>query len=290
MPAFQAFTAPLPVLPAVANPRFLACSDLDETYLAHVVSAESSRARQQAEQVLAQLAQEKSLLFGWVTGSVISNVLEKVKQYQFGLMPHFIASSLGTELYLWSEAKKQYVADSEWFQSANFTSFQIENIEKILQEVEQRLDLKVPHQIKKIQQSLYKRSYYLPRQFDRVTRVVAVIQQVANEYHMEAFITPCNPMAGDPDNHFDIDFVPQGCGKAQAVKFLTKRYHIPISNVFAFGDSGNDMAMLAFAGHGFLVKNAMPELNHPQVQRSQKPYAEAIAFELTRFFQGKCDV
>ena len=51
-----------------------------------------------------------------------------------------------------------------------------------------------------------------------------------------------------------------GVNKAAALDFLGKRWQIDSAQMAAFGDSGNDLAMLQQVGQGFAVANAAPEV------------------------------
>lgn len=51
-----------------------------------------------------------------------------------------------------------------------------------------------------------------------------------------------------------------GVNKAAALAFLGERWQISTAQMAAFGDSGNDLAMLQQVGQGFAVANAAPEV------------------------------
>ncbi|WP_244298029.1 HAD family hydrolase [Actinobacillus vicugnae] len=83
-----------------------------------------------------------------------------------------------------------------------------------------------------------------------------LIKALADKYHIRVMFTKCNPAAGDPENCYDIEFIPTCCGKDQAVLFLLEELNISQNNVLAFGDSANDVTMFSKAGKGYLVSNA----------------------------------
>ncbi|KRO03667.1 HAD superfamily hydrolase [Levilactobacillus paucivorans] len=59
-----------------------------------------------------------------------------------------------------------------------------------------------------------------------------------------------------------------GVNKASAVAELGRRWNIAPAEMVAFGDSGNDMAMLRLVGQGFAVANAATELiNDSEIQQ-----------------------
>lgn len=60
-----------------------------------------------------------------------------------------------------------------------------------------------------------------------------------------------------------------GVNKAAALDFLGDRWQIGSAQMAAFGDSGNDLAMLQQVGQGFAVANAAPEVLAGAPQRLQ---------------------
>ena len=55
-------------------------------------------------------------------------------------------------------------------------------------------------------------------------------------------------------------FLPEGSGKIQAIKALSEKSGIAISDIVAFGDDRNDIDMLTMCGRGVAVANAIPEV------------------------------
>jgi len=60
-----------------------------------------------------------------------------------------------------------------------------------------------------------------------------------------------------------VDILNQGCSKGHAVKRWAKYRGIPREEVMAIGDNYNDIEMLAFAGHPFIMGNAADDLRRP---------------------------
>ncbi|WP_412989513.1 Cof-type HAD-IIB family hydrolase [Pediococcus siamensis] len=56
--------------------------------------------------------------------------------------------------------------------------------------------------------------------------------------------------------HGDIDLIIPHTHKANAVKRVADQLQIPMANVVAFGDGGNDVEMLKEAGQGYAMANA----------------------------------
>ena len=59
---------------------------------------------------------------------------------------------------------------------------------------------------------------------------------------------------------FFLEAVPLGCSKASALEVLLEKLNLSAENLMACGDSGNDMAMIKFAGLGVAMANAEPEI------------------------------
>lgn len=53
-----------------------------------------------------------------------------------------------------------------------------------------------------------------------------------------------------------IDVIREGCHKAWGIQQLLDKYNITSSEVMAFGDSDNDLEMLALAGESYAMENA----------------------------------
>lgn len=56
--------------------------------------------------------------------------------------------------------------------------------------------------------------------------------------------------------HRNIDVVVPGVNKAAGLELLTTRWGVPATAVAAFGDGGNDLEMLRWAGYGVAMANA----------------------------------
>jgi Cof subfamily protein (haloacid dehalogenase superfamily) len=63
---------------------------------------------------------------------------------------------------------------------------------------------------------------------------------------------------GGPNDVLEI--VAKGIQKARGVEYLAKTYHIDRQNIIAFGDEDNDAEMIAYAGQGVAMQNAIPSI------------------------------
>ena len=57
-----------------------------------------------------------------------------------------------------------------------------------------------------------------------------------------------------------LEVVQKGVNKAYGLKRVADFYHIPTSHIMAFGDQHNDLTMIAYAGHGVAMANAIEPL------------------------------
>lgn len=78
--------------------------------------------------------------------------------------------------------------------------------------------------------------------------------------------------------------------KATAVQALATNWQIPAAQVAAFGDSGNDLALLRWAGQGYAMANAAPEVlaavpQHTRATNAQPVVLDALATWLAAFEQ-----
>ena len=55
-----------------------------------------------------------------------------------------------------------------------------------------------------------------------------------------------------------MDVIPAGCGKAHGIQKVLEHYGYSRSEAIAFGDGGNDMDMITYAGCGVAMGNAEP--------------------------------
>lgn len=266
-------------LPFVSKPLYVAFSDLDETYMAHVQTPERLQEIRKTEAFLEEAAHKHKLVLCWVTGSVLEMVLRKIAHYHLKRLPQLLATSLGTELYCYDPHTDSYQQVHAWRSRSGYARFCKQKIESIIKTIYDEFGYDLTRDFKE-QQSEWKISFFFPENVPQKEQIIERIQHLAVHLGIAVFITPCNPMAGDPDNHLDIDFVPKGCGKEAVVDFVRTQFDIPVGRTFAFGDSGNDLAMLKSVGHGFVVNNAMPVLDGHGIARSEHAYAGALSAEI----------
>lgn len=89
----------------------------------------------------------------------------------------------------------------------------------------------------------------------------------------------------------DVDILPKGGGKGEALKFLINKYADKDTNVLVAGDSGNDLDMLQAGYPAVIVSNARPELadlkGTDKLFRANYPYADGILEAWQHFYGNK---
>ncbi len=88
----------------------------------------------------------------------------------------------------------------------------------------------------------------------------------------------------------DVDILPPGSGKGEALKFLIGKFTGEEASILVAGDSGNDLDMLLAGYPAVIVSNARAELAEivetEKLFRAKTPYANGI-LEAWHHFYGK---
>lgn len=273
-------------LEPVGLPTYVVFCDFDETYLAHENTGEQKFWRSKLEEFLFTNCQHLGLLFGFVTGSNIDTVFSKLRKYELNIVPHFIASSLGTELTYFDSHNAVGSLDQDWEKTLSESNYRKKTLALLIKELEEKHKIALDPQTL-LGNSKYKNSYYYyMNESKSAHEILECIRCLAKNYEMNVNISCCNPLAGDPLNAYDIDFIPDRAGKNQVVKYLLSKNKISPENSFAFGDSGNDIEMLKMVGHGYLVANATEEAKTNHGRILEQPYAEGILTAVTAYFRS----
>lgn len=233
--------------------RLIIC-DFDETYMPYSDKDKKESGINELEIFVDNNCQRLGLLLGWVTGSSLAAVLRKSQGY-VNRFPHFIATSLGSELY-WVNDNQIQVSD-EWEKLIQESGFKKENIRELVCSLRDK-GISLPKQVEDYQGKNMESYYYFLS--DNSKNDLLHIEELASECNIKALITKCNPAAGDPENCFDVQFLPMCCGKKEILNFLINSLHIDIENTWAFGDSFNDYEILNEVRNPYIVANADPTL------------------------------
>lgn len=246
--------------------HILICFDFDETYFPHACTPEQLASVRRLEDFLEQYSHRLSTM--WVTGSSLKSLREKVEQANLRFWPHRIASSLGTELY---HIDVDGTFSLEESYQALFPSDFISRVERVASQIEQmRIELEAQPGFGT---SPWIRSYYIR---DQIGSWSETLRMLADQEGIAVNISQCNPQAGDPMDAWDIDFYPMHAGKESSVRYVCTTASFLRKETYAFGDSGNDLGMLAHVGKGYLVGNATEQAKQMYPEMTTKPYAEGI--------------
>lgn len=269
-----------PNLPLSASPQFGIFMDLDETYRPIDPALHQGSGVKTLEKFWLQKSQTKSFVTGWVTGSNLEAVIKKTAGY-VDLYPHFVASSLGSEFH-WIK-NGEFVESVEWNNRIKATGYSTELVADIINSVH-NAGVNIIKQ-KEIFQGKYKSSYFLEsRSEQQFFDEINFIQSLVHNCPVKLMVTQCSPAAGDPENFYDVEFLPLCCGKDEAVKFVRDLYDIPVENTFAFGDSCNDLTMFSVVGNAYWVGNADAAAKQNPYSIANGSYCHGILDGLSRHF------
>lgn len=245
--------------------KTLVCFDFDETYFPHTCSVEQVERLHQLEDFLDTYSHRFSTM--WVTGSSLETIREKMARAKMRYFPHRIAASLGTELYQVT-ASGQLELDSDY--SSRFPHDFSDRVAQIVDGLGRTL--KIEPQSNRGTSGWMHNYYYFGASEDELEH----IRSSSRDLGIAVNISRCNPLAGDPEDAYDIDFIPRGAGKIAAVDYVCDRNTFQTEHAYAFGDSGNDLEMLRYVGHGYVLGNGTEEAKRKHGRVTEGMYADGI--------------
>lgn len=266
--------------------EYLILFDFDETYFPHECLPEQLERVYELERYMSKLTLSHQVKTAWITGSSMKQIQFKMKMAGMTQLPHFIASNLGTDLWeLCSDGT--WAVIPAWQQQIQSSGFSRGDVEDLIAELKHTYNI-VLHEQTQFGQSGYKMNYYYYAESAVKTQYdLPVIKHLASCAGIGININQCNPKAGDPEEAYDVDFIPLGTGKKAALQFLSDYNQVPPSNTIAFGDSGNDIEMLQAAAHGYLLQNATAEAKAYHKSIAPYPYAEGILHVCRHIFEAQ---
>lgn len=224
--------------------------DFDETYYPSHYGNRKDSGINELEEFVNKNCYERSFIIGWVTGSNLDSLFKKASGY-LTYYPHFIGCSLGTELY-WTH-DNSVTTSTEWNKRISESGFKKENINHIVNKLSTEKNIVLTKQAEDYQGN-YLGSYYYNITENELTDI-NIIKDYASNLNIKTSISKCNPATGDPENSYDINFIPTCCGKKEIVTFVCEHMNVDTENTWAFGDSFNDLEMLGCVNNSFLVAN-----------------------------------
>ncbi len=214
--------------------KFLLVSDLDDTLVGDDVALNALNS------LLIEHKQAYNLKIAYITGRSLEDYYHHLKSKRPLLDPDFIATSVGTEIYVSGDS----TPDSDW------SKYLCDGWNRqLIGEILAQFPPLIPQPQK--DQREFKMSYYL--QPEAATTVLPSIQSCFQERGLSAQIIYSSGR--------DLDILPKNGNKGQTMQYLRKKLEISADNTVACGDSGNDRAL--FEGRtekGIIVGNARVEL------------------------------
>lgn len=265
------FSNTLPsAFPFPAEVKTLVCCDMDETYIPYAAENKPHGGVAQLETFMLEDGIAKGIVIGWITGTNKNSAIRKAAGY-ISRSPHFLCCSLGTEFY-WIK-NGELTPSAGWRQRIIRSGYLHENVSEIVKTISQSgiLLKRQPEDY----QGPYKISFYY-RTGQNMEADFERIKAIAAQFNIRVMFTKCNPAAGDPENCYDVEFIPTCCGKDQAVLFLIGELNLSKKNVLSFGDSANDFTMFANSSKGYLVSNADKNAVEAYGGSLDKPYCHGI--------------
>lgn len=258
------------------SPKVAIFSDFDETYYPHKALPTKQSGIKELENFLENLNQTIDFVFGWVSGANINSILAKGQNY-VNLLPHFISSSLGTELY-WCESGELQM-DNSWQKICKHSGFSETKIAKLIQDLKER-KINIYSQPQDAQ-GIYKSAHYYC-EGKNTSLDLEAIRQIAQRYLVNVHLGKCNPESGDPEGHYNVNFTPNNCGKAQIIGYILTKLKIDEVHTIAFGDSCNDIEMLEDVQYGYLVANCDYQARNSYPNILEKQYCFGIKEGITK--------
>lgn len=188
---------------------------------------------------------EPEVGIGVATGRTMDSAVKILKETGF-VMPDFIISSVGSEMYYKDHDK--YVYSTSWDAHIS-AAWKRDEIMQLLDNLD-FIKLQIPENQRK-----YKLSYDLLGKVHKVK----IISQRIREKRIKANLVLSH-------NQF-IDILPYRASKGRAIRFLGYKWNIPHENILVAGDSGNDEDMLRGELLGVVVGNHTDELSHLKGRR-----------------------
>ncbi|AJC95470.1 hydrolase [Staphylococcus hyicus] len=261
--------------------RKLLLFDFDETYYKHQPTSSDIEDMKDLEQLLTQLSKE-GVIVAILTGSALASVLSKMAQTGMTFKPHYIATDLSSKLYTWNG--KGYEINETYQNHVLSSTFELSEIQQFITAISHKYQVSFdPQKLFHLRDTHYNYYFYSQGNEAEDVRILEDLIQLAQSKRYVVRYNRCNPRAGDPENAYDVDFLPQYAGKKYAAKFLMSLYDIPKSQVLGFGDSGNDREFLRFLHNRFVMCNSTDPSMISQFEVTKHAYYKGLMYHIKDF-------
>ncbi len=201
--------------------------------------------------------------FGVATGRPIESTVKHLKEHRI-IHPDVIISSVGAELYY---GKNQHF--SKGWETHISKQWDREKIKRLLDR------LKFLEYQEEDTQRPFKVSYNMKPGKDNIARVHDIL--IRNKCRYSLIFS----------HEKYLDILPFRASKGKAIRYLSYKWDIPLSNFLVCGDSGNDEEMLKGVSMGVVVGNYSKELeglkSAKNVYFANKPYSGGIIEGLAHY-------
>ena len=184
------------------------------------------------------VTERQDLLFGIATGRNVGDAMETLKSWSV-VEPQFLITSVGTEIHTNFGKLHEY---ERWRRHIQFR-WQPERIRNLMH------SLDFLHPQEDAAQTVNKISYYCENA-DQAT--VAAIKSRLRKNLLQARVVV--------SKKYCVDILPVRASKGHALRFLATQWKFDLGDIYAAGNSGNDLDMLRGMVKGIVVGNHSDEL------------------------------
>ncbi|MEG3088788.1 HAD-IIB family hydrolase [Sphingomonas sp. PB4P5] len=245
-------TLKAPVEPAMRPHKLLLC-DIDNTLTGCTSGAEG---------MAAFLATQPSLAFGVATGRSLQEAERLLREWRQPA-PRVLITSVGSEIYWRTGARLTCDVDFATWIDLDWQPDAFDDRVAAIPGVRRQPP---------VEQRRHKRSYFV----EDPAAIMAVRQAVADL-----------PVRVIHSHGQLLDILPQRAGKGAAMTWVAERLGIAPNDVYAAGDSGNDLDMLSAVRNGIVVANHSAELTQllgrPSIYLSRQPHAAGVVEGMRAF-------